>query len=106
MNNYKPYSYLYKHIDEPTWLKSCFVVMVPEGKKLTLRSGDPYKDVDKIFIRYSIENDPNQRNRRQEEYNHQIDWNGKPCEVEIVVGSGSGDGGGKVVTNTEDAELL
>jgi hypothetical protein len=105
MNNYKPYSYLYKNINDPEKLKSCYVVMVPVGKKLTLRSGDPSTVGRKTTIKYNIETDASKTTRRQNEYNHEFDWDGNSHDVEVIVGDGSGDTGGKTVMGSDYAEL-
>jgi hypothetical protein len=105
MDNYKPYAYLYKHVSEPAWLKSCFVVMIPAGEKLVLRSGDPSTVGDQVFIRYSIAEDSSQTQRRQEYFENQFSWNGNDCEVEVLVGDGSSTGGGRTTIKSQDAEL-
>ncbi len=105
MQDYKPYGYLYKHISEPAWLKACFVCMVPAGKKLVLRSGDPSTTTDTIYLRYSITDDPGQTQRRQEEFEEQFNWDGVDREVEIIVGDGEGDTGGKFKIKTKEADL-
>ena len=105
MNNYKPYSYLYKTISRPKKLKSCFVVWVPAQKKLTLRPGDPSTAGAITNIRYSVENDASQAIARQEEYEHEFNWDGDTHDVAVIIGSGEGGEGGSLVVNSEDAEL-
>lgn len=106
MNNYKPYSYLYKNSQsDPKLLKSCFITQIPVGKKLTLRSGDPSTVGSKTFIRYTIEDDAGQAGRRKEEFENEFEWDGNSHEVQVTVGSGSGDGGGETVMCSDDAEL-
>ena len=104
MNNYKPYAYLYKHSTDDKYLKVCFIVQIPIGKKITLRAGDPDTDGNKTTIRYNIENDNSQLNLRTEHKQHQFDWDGNAHEVEIIVGDGSGNDGGKVAISNEIAE--
>ena len=105
MNNYKPYGYLYKRESAPKILKACFVANIPEGKKITLVSGDPNTDRDKTFIRFDVENDPNQNESRQVENEYEISWDGQYHEVEIVIGDGESTGG-KLVQTTAVAEEL
>lgn len=105
MNNYKPYSYLYKTTSRPEKLKSCFVVLVPAEKKLTLRPGDPSTVGDTTYIRYSVENDVSQTSARQEEYEHEFNWDGNPHDVMVNIGTGEGGEGGSSVVSSENAEL-
>ncbi|MEZ5082409.1 MAG: hypothetical protein R2750_02995 [Bacteroidales bacterium] len=106
MKNYKPYAYLYINDDEdPQTLISCFIAQIPAGKKLTLRSGDPSTVGSKTTIRYSIEADAGQTQSRKEEFENEFAWDGNTHEVEVIIGSGSGDGGGKNITSSEYAEL-
>ena len=105
MNNYKPYSYLYKTVSRPKKLKSCFVVWVPVGKKLTLRPGDPSTVGATTNIRYSVENDANQTIARQEEYEHEFNWDGDPHDVAVIIGAGEGGEGGSTTLASENAEL-
>lgn len=104
MNNYKPYSYLYKHNSDPSTLKSCFIVQIPAGKKITVQSGDPTTNGNTTFIRYSIEDDPS-TSIRKEEHEHVFNWNGKTHEVQVIIGSGSGDGGGTGVSSSDNGEI-
>lgn len=106
MNNYKPYSYLYKKLADPGRLKSCIITKIPAGKKLTLQSGDPSTVGSITYIRYSIENDISQIRTRMEEFENEFDWDGNSHNVEVKIGSGSGAGGGEMVTGSDDAELF
>ena len=93
MNSYKPYSYLYKRTMEPAKLKSCFVVMVPAGKKITLRAGDPSTNGSETKIRYDVSADSSQHSSRQEEHEHEFAWDGNSHDVIVeVVNSGSIEG--------------
>jgi len=105
MNNYKPYAYLYKNTSDNAKLKSCFFTQIPAGKKLTLHSGDPSTVGSKTYIRYNIEDDPGQTQSRKEEFENEFSWDGKSHDVEVTIGSGSGDDGGKNVTSSDDGEL-
>ncbi len=105
MNNYKPYAYLYKHEAEPAELRSRFITQIPAGKKLTLHSGDPSTVGNKTYIRYSIEDDPGQTQSRKEEFENEFSWDGKSHDVEVIIGSGSADGGGETVLGSDDGEL-
>ena len=103
MNNYKPYSYLYKRTMEPAKLKSCFVVMVPAGKKITLRSGDPYTNGSETKIRYDVSNDSTQLRDRQEEHEHEFAWDGNSHSVIVEIIEGSIIQGSSVMdSNTAD----
>lgn len=92
MNSYKPYSYLIKKLEEPASLTSCFVVWVPAGKKLdeprTTTTGNL------STFTYAILSDANQPVGRQEEYENELNWDGKLHYIKIVIGSGSGSNGG------------
>jgi len=104
MNNYKPYSYLYKdESSNPKKLKSCFVVQVPAGKKLTLNGILTVNN--KTVVKYDIKDDAGQTTRRQEEYENEFNWNGLSHTVAVKVGDGSGSTGGETVLGSEDAEL-
>jgi hypothetical protein len=105
MNNYKPYAYLYKNEGKPAELRSRFITQIPAGKKLTLHSGDPSTVGSKTYIRYSIEDDASQTQSRNEEFENEFSWDGKSHEVEVTIGSGSGDDGGKTVMSSDHAEL-
>ncbi len=103
MNNYKPYSYLYKRTSEPAKLKSCFVVIVPVGKKITLRSGDPYTNGSETKIRYDISSDPSQARSRQEEYENEFNWDGNTHNVIVqVINGGSIMGASTINSNNSD----
>ena len=104
MNNYKPYAYLYKHETEPATLKSCFITQIPDDKKLTIRTGDPSTAGSKTLIRYDIE-DAIGTKKRFEQFVNEFSWDGKSHDVEIIVGSGSGDGGGQTWISSDDAEI-
>ena len=105
MDNFKPYSYLYKRTTEPAKLKSCFVVQLPAGKKLSMRAGYPDTSGSKSTIKYTIENDPSQSDERTEYFVNEFNWDGNPHEVLIIVGDGQGGGGGQSVTGSNDAEF-
>lgn len=105
MNNYKPYAYLYKNEAEPATLRSRFITQISAEKKLTLQTGDPSTVGSKTYIRYSIEDDPGQTQSRNEEFENEFSWDGKSHEVEVVIGSGSGDDGGKTVLGSDYGEL-
>ena len=105
MNNYKPYSYLYKHESEPATLKSRFITQIPADKKLALRSGDPSTVGSITYIRYNIENELGS-SLRQEEFKNEFSWDGNSHEVHVVIGSGSDDGGGESVMGSDDAEVF
>jgi hypothetical protein len=103
MNNYKPYSYLYKRTMEPARLKSCFVVMIPAGKKITLREGDPSTNGSETKIRYDVSADSSQHSSRQEEHDHEFAWDGNPHDVVVeVVESGSIYGNSSINSNKAD----
>ena len=90
---------------EPAKLKSCFVVMVPAGKKITLRSGDPYTNGSETKIRYDVSNDSTQLRDRQEEHEHEFAWDGNSHDVAVeIILNGSVEG--KVIINSNDAENL
>ena len=105
MNDYKPYSYLYKKTSEPAKLTSCFVVMVPAGKKITLRSGDPSTSGNETHIRYEVSNDSSQLRDRQEEYEHEFAWDGNPHDVVVEIISGGSNGGSSTI-NADNADSL
>lgn len=105
MENLKPYSYLYKHTESPKKLKSFSVVLVPAGKKITLRSGDPDTDGSATLIRYNVETDNSQLNSRQQNLVHEFDWDGTAHEVEVVIGDGAGDEGGAIYISSDGAEV-
>ncbi len=103
MNNYKPYSYLYKKTSEPARLTSCFVVMVPAGKKITLRAGDPSTNGSETKIRYDVSADSTQRRDRQEEHDHEFAWDGNLHDVIVeVIDDGSIKGG--IAVNSKRAD--
>ena len=103
MNSYKPYSYLYKRTMEPAKLKSCFVVMVPAGKKITLRAGDPSTNGSETKIRYDVSADSSQQRSRQEEHEHEFAWDGNPHDVIVeVVEKGSVNGNTSLNSDTAD----
>jgi hypothetical protein len=103
MNNYKPYSYLYKKSSEPAKLTSCFAVMVPAGKKITLRPGDPSTSGDETHIRYDVSNDSSQLRNRQEEHEHEFAWDGDPHDVVVeIVSGGSIVGHGTISSSSAD----
>jgi hypothetical protein len=105
MEYFKPYSYLFKRTSGTISLKSCSVVLIPAGKKITLRSGDPDTDGNLTLIRYAVENDNSQFNARQEDLIHQFAWDGNAHSVQVVIGEGSGDEGGTNIIESSDAEL-
>ncbi|MCD4698642.1 MAG: hypothetical protein K8S16_20625 [Bacteroidales bacterium] len=83
MDTYKPYTCLYKKVEEPAELKSCFVVWLPAGKRLTepvIRTVN-----DTTTITYTAENHTGQTVARQEEYENTISWNGQNHFVEVIV---------------------
>jgi hypothetical protein len=92
MNYYKPYAYLYKLENEEVKLLSCFVVLMPEGK--SLRGPAIFLDEDVTTIEYAVFDDEGQDRDRQEEYENELEWNGEPHTVKIVIGSGAGSDGG------------
>ena len=104
MNPLKPYSYLYKRTSEPSKLISCFVILVPSGKSLTGPAITTSNGV--ITVKYSVITDTSQTRDRQEEYEKTIDWNGVACDVKVVVGDGSGSGGGSSMVSSNGAENL
>ena len=106
MNNYKPYSYLYKSETEPRKLKSCFITQIPAGKKLTLQTGDPSVVNGKTYIRYKIEDDPSKTETRYEEFENEFGWNGSNMDVVVKIGDGEGDEGGETTTSSIFAEIL
>ncbi|MEZ5195436.1 MAG: hypothetical protein R2764_03265 [Bacteroidales bacterium] len=103
MNYYKPYSYLYKRVVKPSKLKSCFVSWIPKSKTLDFVRLTTSND--KTTIIYSVVPDLNQLADHMEEFEHEIDWNSNPHEVENVIGSGSGVNGGSATINSNTAEL-
>ena len=103
MNSYKPYSYLYKRTMEPAKLKSCFVVMVPAGKKITLRAGDPSTKGSETKIRYDVSADSSQQRGRQEEHEHEFAWDGNSHDV-IVEVFDNGSIKGEVAINSKRAD--
>lgn len=105
MKDLKPYAYLYKHIEEPTTLKSSIITQIPAKKTLTLRAGDPTTSGSITVIRYIVENDSSQLKSRMEQFENKFDWDGTPHNVEVIIGSGSGDEGGKTVLGSDYAEL-
>lgn len=102
MNYYKPYAYLYKLENEEVKLLSCFVVLMPAGK--SLRSPDISSDEDVTTIEYAVFDDEGQNRDRMEEYENELEWNGEPHTVRIVIGSGSGNNGGANELNTDGSE--
>ena len=105
MNNYKPYAYLYKRESEPATLKSRFITQIPAEKTLTLQTGDPSTVGSKTLIRYIIVDDPGSTQDRQQEFVNEFSWDGKSHDMEVIIGSGSGDDGGKTVLGSDDGEL-
>lgn len=105
MKNYKPYSYLYKHVSDPAKLKSRFITQIPADKKLALRSSDPSTVGSTTYIRYGIESAPGTK-LRKEEFENEFNWDGNSHEVQVIIGSGSGEGGGETVTSSTDAEVF
>ncbi len=103
MNNYKPYSYLYKRTMEPARLKSCFVVMIPAGKKITLREGDPSTNGSETKIRYDVSADSSQHSSRQEEHEHEFAWDGNPHDVVVEI-INAGNSASYVTINSTTAE--
>jgi len=107
MNNYKPYSYLYKdESSNPKKLKSCFVVYVPAYKKVVITAGGPITSNGKTIIKYNIEDDASVTRDRQEEFENEFNWDGLSHEVEVKVGDGSGSTGGETVLGSNDAETF
>jgi len=102
MNELKPYSYLYRKTSSPKILKSCFVVRVPAGKKIT----GPNISVDgsETTIQYNIEHDTTQQVPRQEEYNNEMSWDGRERKVRVHIGEG--DGTNTTLLDSADAEEL
>lgn len=101
MKNYKPYSFLIKKVEEPASLTSCFVVWIPEGKKL---DGPRITTVENLTtFTYAILSDANQQ-ARQEEYENEFNWDGFDHLVKIVIGTGSGDEGGFKIDSSISAE--
>jgi hypothetical protein len=102
MNYFKPYSYLYKNINDPEELKSCFVVWLPAGKNI---SGPLISTVaDTTTITYSIVNDSNMGRDWRAEGENTISWDGLAHRVEVTIGSGSGANGGSCTLSSADAE--
>jgi len=64
--------------------------MIPAGKKITLREGDPSTNGSETKIRYDVSADSSQHSSRQEEHEHEFAWDGNPHDVVVeVVESGS-----------------
>lgn len=104
MKDYKPYAYLYKHELEPSTLKSRIITQVPAEKTIVLRNGDPSTVGTKTQIRYSIEDAAGTKERFMQ-FENEFPWDGARHEVEVIIGSGSGDDGGKNVTSSDYGEL-
>jgi hypothetical protein len=102
MNYYKPYSYLYKIDDEEQKLLSCFVVFMPAGK--SLRDPDISSEAETTTIEYAVFDDSGQARDRQEEYENELEWNGDPHTVKIIIGSGSGGKGGTIDITSQGTE--
>lgn len=102
MNYYKPYSYLYKVVTEPSQLKSCFVIWLPALKNLS--GPNISSQGNKTTISYAIVTDNKKTIPWQFEDNNDLSWNGNTWEVEIIIGSGSGANGGGVVNTSTSAE--
>ncbi|MFU8842830.1 MAG: hypothetical protein ACNA7V_03370 [Bacteroidales bacterium] len=102
MNYYKPYSYLYKIVNGDLKLLSCFVVSMPAGK--SLRGPDITSEAELTTIEYEVFDDEGQDRDRQEEYENELEWNGEPHAVKIVIGSGSGIDGGAIEITSQGTE--
>jgi hypothetical protein len=77
--------------------------MVPAGKKITLRAGDPSTNGSETKIRYDVSADSSQHSSRQEEHEHEFAWDGNSHDVIVeVVDSGSIAGKTKLSSNGAD----
>jgi hypothetical protein len=59
--------------------------MVPAGKKITLRAGDPSTNGSETKIRYDVSADSSQHSSRQEEHEHEFTWDGNSHSVIVEV---------------------
>jgi hypothetical protein len=102
MNFYKPYAYLYKLENDEVKLLSSFVVLIPAGK--SLRSPGISSTEELTTIEYAVFDDEGQDRDRMEEYENELEWNGEPHAVKIVIGSGSGIDGGAIEITSQGME--
>ncbi|MCF8369407.1 MAG: hypothetical protein K9G76_10225 [Bacteroidales bacterium] len=102
MNDYQPYSCLFKKEAEPAELKSCFIVWVPLGRKLT---GPRQNTVDETTtISYTVVSDSSQIIARQEEYENIIAWDGEVHFVNIILKDSNGIELGNKIDSTNNVE--
>lgn len=102
MNNYKPYSYLYKKTSEPAQLRSCFVAKIPAYYNL---SGPTITaNVNLTVISYAIVSDASKVREWQFEGENVLSWNGHNHTVDVKIGDGSGSNGGLSEINSGNAE--
>lgn len=103
MNNYKPYSYLYKKTSEPAQLRSCFVAKIPIYMNL---SGPTISTNNHVTtITYSVISDQSKTREWQFEDENVLSWDGLDHTVEVKIGSGSGSTGGNCEINSVRAEI-
>jgi len=103
MNNYKPYSYLYKKPSDPAQLRSCFVAKIPIYMNL---SGPTISTNNHVTtITYSVVSDQSKIREWQFEDENELSWDGLDHSVEVKIGSGSGSTGGTSNISSGKAEI-
>ncbi|MBM3436760.1 MAG: hypothetical protein FJY07_11150 [Bacteroidetes bacterium] len=103
MNNFKPYSYLYKKTSEPAQLRSCFVSKIPAYNNL---SGPTITTNGNITtISYTIVSDVTKVREWQFEGENILSWNGHDHTVKVKIGDGSGSTGGLATDLSSTAEF-
>jgi hypothetical protein len=105
MNNYKPYSYLYKdeRLAQKT-LTTYFISQVPAGKKLAFNNIIDDSQNKVFILSYDIVDNTASEDIHQEEHYKTFNWDGSSYEVKIIIGSGRGGDGGTVITHSDGAE--
>jgi hypothetical protein len=77
--------------------------MIPAGKKITLREGDPSTNGSETKIRYDVSADSSQHSSRQEEHEHEFAWDGNPHDVVVEI-INAGNSASYVTINSTTAE--
>ncbi len=79
--------------------------MVPAGKKITLRAGDPSTNGSETKIRYDISADSSQHSSRQEELEHEFAWDGNSHDVVVEIVSGGNIAGQSTISSSQAEEI-